>query len=233
MLSELPNQTGGLTKTQMRVLQLVGDGLETKEIAYKMKTSPKTIEYHRAALNRIFRFSGGSIHLARLAIAFGMSALCLMCMTARGQFLVVSNPAPVVQLAWNPSSDSMVVAYSVYYGVGSGQYTNVTRLGNVTNAEITLPARGVRFYFAVTASTSTGLESVFSNEVNYSPANPPAPPTQKPLTVLTVMKSTSPDGVFADAGMSWSDAPSDTASFYKLKIDRGVMLSLAPPPVPK
>jgi len=225
---------GGLTKTQMRVLKLVGDGLGTKEIAYKMKISPKTCEYHRAALNRIFGFAGGSIHLARIAIAFGLSSLCLMCMAAGAQqpFLVVSNPAPVVQLAWNPSTASGVTNYTVYFGVGSGQYTNKTLVGNVTNAAITLPARGVTFYFAATA-TSGGLESLFSNEVNYTPPNPPAPPTQKPLTVLTVMKSTAPDGVFADSGMNWSGTPDQPMAYYKLRIDRGIMLSVIQPPAPK
>ena len=224
----------GLSKQQIRVLKLTGDALNTKEIAMKMKLSHKSVEYHRSKLYQIFPKFQSPIKLARLAIASGLSSLCLMCMAAGAQqpFLVVSNPAPVVQLAWNPSTASGVTNYTVYFGVGSGQYTNKTLVGSITNAAITLPARGVTFYFAATA-TAGGLESLFSNEVNYTPPNPPAPPTQKPLTVLTVMKSTAPDGVFADAGMSWSDVPSDTASFYRLKIDRGVMPSLAQPPVPK
>lgn len=148
-------------------------------------------------------------------------------------FLVVSNPAPTVQLAWNPSTGTGISTYKAYYGVGSGQYTNVANVGNVTNATITLPARGVTYFFAVTAVDSFGLESFFSNEVSFTPRNPPPPPTQKPLTVLTVMKSTAPDGVFADAGMNWSETPDQPQTYYKLKIDRGIALATTAPPMPK
>lgn len=151
---------------------------------------------------------------------------------AQTPFLVVSNPSPSVQLAWNPTTTPGATNYTVYYGVGSGQYTNKVAVGIVTNSTVILPARGVTYFFAVTVQVG-GLESQFSNEVNFTPANPPAPPTQKPLTVITVMKSTTPTGVFVDSGMNWSDTPDQPQTYYKLRIDRGVMLSLATPPSPK
>lgn len=117
--------------------------------------------------------------------------------------------------------------------MGSGQYTNKAPVGLSTNTTVVLPARGVTFFFAVTAVENHGLESVFSNEVNYTPPNPPAAPTMKPLVVLTVQSSPTPNGVFADSGMNWSQSPDLPQTFYKLKIDRGVMLSLASPPMPK
>lgn len=231
----VPKAVGDLTPKQLAVLKGIGDGLNVKEIAYNMKITDKGVEHHRACLNRIFKTKFSSVRLARIAIAFGLSSLCMMCIAAAAQtpFLVVSNPSPSVQLAWNPSPGTGISFYRAYYGVGSGQYTNVTTLGNVTNTTIVLPARGVTYFFAVTAVDSGGLESPFSNEVSYSPRNPPPPPTQKPLTVITVMKSTSPTGVFADAGMNWSDTPDQPQTYYKLKIDRGVMLSLTAPPAPK
>ena len=78
--------------------------------------------------------------------------------------------------------------------MGSQRYTNSTIIGNQTNASITLPARGVTYYFAVTCTDNRGLESAFSNEVNYTPPAPPAPPTQKPLVVLVVQNAPSPQG---------------------------------------
>lgn len=226
----------GLTKKQMTVLKLIGDGLCTKEIAYKMNVSHKTVEGARARLVSIFPKLNSQVKLARLAIAFGLSTLCLFCMatvSAAQPFLVVSNPAPQVQLAWNPSTSTGISFYNLYWGTSSGQYTNVVNVGNVTNVTVTLPTRGVMFVYAVTAVDSHGLQSPFSNEVNYTAPNPPSPPQQKPLTVITVMKAPTPTGVFIDSGMNWSESPDQPQTYYKLKIDRGVMLSLATPPSPK
>ena len=226
-----PPPPTGLTRKQIEVLRLIGYGHCTKEIAHKMKTSEKTAHFHRLNLFRIFNVNS-PIKLARIAIGFGLSTLCLMCCCAGAQpILVVSNPSPVVQLAWNPSSGAS--AYSVYYGVGSGQYTNRTVIGSGTNATITLPARGIAFYFAVTAVGATGLESGFSNEITYTAPSPPAPPTQRPLTIITVLKSSTPSGVFADAGMNWSDVPDQPQAYYKLRIDKGIALSTSQPPMPR
>lgn len=224
----------GLTKQQIAVLKGIGDGLSTSEIADKMKLSPKSVEGYRLDLNAIFKSEHNSVKLARIAIAFGLSSLCMTCMAAAAQpFLVVSNPSPVVQLAWSPSvGSSTITNYNVVYGVGSGQYTNRTAVGLATNTTVTLPSRGVTFFFAVTAVENHGLESPFSNEVNYTPPNPPSAPTMKPLVVLTVMKSPSPTGVFADSGMNWSESPDQPQTYYKLKIDKGMMLSTATPPMP-
>lgn len=228
----------GLSKQQIAVLKGIGDGLSTKEIAECLGISEKTVYYHRMKMNQLLRYEHSASGLTRLALAFGLSTLCLMfCFVPRSAaaqpFLVVSNPAPQVQLAWNAPASGTVSFYNIYFGVGSGQYTNKVSVGNLTNATITLPARGVTFFFAVTDVESHGLESAFSNEVNYTAPNPLAPPTQKPLTVITVLKSTSPTGVFADSGMTWSDTPDQPQTYYKLKIDRGIMLSAASPPMPK
>jgi hypothetical protein len=222
-----------LTKRQIAVLAAIGDGFATKEIAAIMKTSPKTVERHRANLYRIFPALATGVKLARLAIGFGLSSLCLMCVAAAAQpFLVVSNPPPQVQLAWSPPTTGVPSFYNVYWGTSSGQYTNALNVGNVTNVTLTVPTRGVMFVYAVTAVDSHGLQSIFSNEVSYTAPNPPGPPTQKPLTVITVMKSTTPTGIFADAGMNWSDTPTQPQVYYKLKIDHGIMLSAATPPLP-
>lgn len=223
----------GLSKQQISVLKGIGDGLCTKELSDKLKKSEKAVEYHRMRLMQIFPKLDNQVKLARLAIAFGISSLCFVCMAAAAQpFLVVSNPAPVVQLAWNPSTSTGVSFYNLYWGTSSGQYTNVVNVGNVTNVTVTLPTRGVMFVYAVTAVDSHGLQSPFSNEVNYTAPNPPSPPQQKPLTVITVMKAPTPTGVFVDSGMNWSESPDQPQTYYKLKIDKGIMLSAAAPPMP-
>lgn len=79
-----------------------------------------------------------------------------------------STNAPQVTLGWNRSVGTNIAGYNIYYGVASGTYTNVTPVGNVTNATITLPARGVTYYFAATAVNTLNLESVYSNEINWT-----------------------------------------------------------------
>ena len=74
-------------------------------------------------------------------------------------------PPPSVTLAWNPSVPSTGVAgYSIYYGVRSGNYTNLVDAGLATNGVVSNLVVGTTYYFATTAHTSTGLESDFSNE---------------------------------------------------------------------
>lgn len=101
----------------------------------------------------------------------------LLPMLSQAQFLQPSNNPPAsIQLAWDASSSPDVGSYNVYYGVGSGQYTNkVTSVGTNLTVTITL-LRGASYYFAATAVSTNGLESDFSNEINYRPANKPVPP---------------------------------------------------------
>ena len=72
-----------------------------------------------------------------------------------------------VTLAWNPSTDPLVVGYNVYYGGASGAYTNEISAGNATNVIISGLVEGATYYFAATAYSSSGLESLFSSEVSY------------------------------------------------------------------
>lgn len=108
----------------------------------------------------------------------GVADLC------NGQ-LVTRQDAPPgsVGLAWDPSPSAEVVGYNIYYGVGSGVYTNVVKLGNVTNATVSGLVRGVTYFFAATAVARDGLESEFSNEVSYTAPRPPAPPVLRVVAI--------------------------------------------------
>lgn len=83
-----------------------------------------------------------------------------------------------VALAWNPDPVSGLVGYNLYQGTASGSYTNQIAVGLNTNATVAGLAYGVKYFFAVTAFTRDGLESPYSNEINYTPAAvpPPTPP---------------------------------------------------------
>ena len=73
----------------------------------------------------------------------------------------------IVSLSWDPSPDSTVVAYNLYYGTNSGIYPNVINLNTVTNITVSGLQIGVTYYFAVTAVDTNTYESTFSNEVSY------------------------------------------------------------------
>ena len=73
-----------------------------------------------------------------------------------------------VTLTWNPSTDSNVTGYRIYYGVASHRYTNMVHVGKATNATISGLVEGATYYFAATAYSILGLESDFSNEASYT-----------------------------------------------------------------
>lgn len=72
-----------------------------------------------------------------------------------------------VTLAWDASPSAEVNGYNIYVGGASGVYTNYTSVGNVTNATLGGLVDGRTYFFAATAISTNGLESVFSNEVEY------------------------------------------------------------------
>lgn len=90
-----------------------------------------------------------------------------------------------VSLAWNPDATPGLVGYNLYQGAASGSYTNMITVGLQTNATVSGLAFGVKYYFAVTAVTSVGLESPYSNEINYTPATNPPPTNPPPALVLS------------------------------------------------
>jgi hypothetical protein len=141
-------------------------------------------------------------------------------------FLSVTNSTWVV-LGWTPSPDPAVNGYNIYCGVASGKYTNLVHFGNVTNATISLPGRGVTYYFACTATEDWpgGDEAVFSNEASYFAKPLPNPVTLNPVTKLVVQKKNLlEDFMWADTDMEWIIAPEDK-TFYRLAIET------RPPPV--
>ncbi len=70
-------------------------------------------------------------------------------------------------MAWQPSADTNVVGYNVYYGLASGNYSTKVSLLNVTSTTILGLVEGKTYYFVVTAYNAAHLESLPSNEVSY------------------------------------------------------------------
>lgn len=80
----------------------------------------------------------------------------------------ISGPSNGVALAWDPSPDSSVTGYRIYFGPTSGNYTDSVAVGNVTTHSVPGRAGGVTCFIAITAYDANGLESTFSNEIGYT-----------------------------------------------------------------
>lgn len=107
----------------------------------------------------------------------------LPALASSAQLVARTNIQAQVTLAWTPSSSSGLSGYNMYQGGSSGAYTNVSFVAgaNTTSVTLTNLVRGSLTFYAVTAVSTNGLESVYSNEVNYqSPALPVAPVLAQP-----------------------------------------------------
>ena len=93
-----------------------------------------------------------------------------------------------VTLGWDASADPTVTGYKVYYGPASGGYTNAVSFGKTTNGIVPGLVEGQTYYFAATATNSSGLESDFSTEISYVVPVPTtnAPPTLNAIANMTI-----------------------------------------------
>ena len=99
--------------------------------------------------------------------------------------LAATAQAAVVRLTfeWDANTESYLGGYALHRGNQTGgPYTEIADVGNVTEytQEITIAA-GEIAYFVLTAYSTTGRESGYSNEVSFFlPTDPnpaPAPPS--------------------------------------------------------
>ncbi len=96
--------------------------------------------------------------------------------------LTATPDSQFVKLSWSHSISPDVIAYKVYRSKTSGSGYNLIAQVE-TNAYIdTSVQKGALSYYVVSAITSDGRESKYSNEVASAPGVPPKPPSN--LTVL-------------------------------------------------
>jgi len=84
-------------------------------------------------------------------------------------------PYQPLRFSWDKSVGA--VAYRLYYGTNSGQYSNSISVGDTNIADVPNPIGGTTNYFVVTALNPAGIESGPSVElaVSLDWPIPPAP----------------------------------------------------------
>ncbi|HWQ91074.1 MAG TPA: Ig-like domain-containing protein, partial [Clostridia bacterium] len=130
-----------------------------------------------------------------------------------------------VTLAWDPSPDTNVVGYHVYYGVASGEYTNKVSAGNALTLRVEGLTPSSTYYFAATAHTETDVESDYSAEV--SAYIEPSLSNSAP-TALAATLATAEDQALA-LTLAGTDADLDPLAFQVVSSPTHGTLTGAPP----
>lgn len=95
--------------------------------------------------------------------------LNLICCSALALFIQLpAHACQSVTLSWDPSSDTNVAGFKIYYGTTSQNYPNVVVAGNTNSVTITGLKAGTTYYFAATSYNAAGTESALSNEASYA-----------------------------------------------------------------
>ena len=105
--------------------------------------------------------------------------------TGGGIFSLGISDDASVGFSWRANPESDVAGYRLYVGTASRVYAAYVDVGNVTQFRLTDLIRGMRYYFALTAYDSSGLESGFTPEVSSQIPLTPPPVPQVTETVIT------------------------------------------------
>ena len=105
-----------------------------------------------------------------LANGLRLAAVCVSLFLSPVATSLADNllPTASLTLAWDASASTNVMNYKIYYGTNSGSYPQVVSAGQATQTTIAGFTPGTTYYFAATASDSTGLESAFSTEISFT-----------------------------------------------------------------
>jgi fibronectin type 3 domain-containing protein len=126
-----------------------------------------------------------------------------------------------VTLAWDPNPETDLAGYRVYYGTASRSYSQTNSAGNVTTNVVGGLATGITYYFAVTAYNTSGLESDFSNEVNYTPSLSSNSP---PVISLTTLVNSQKETVTPIAGVQLNDPDAGSGNMsMNVSVTRGTL----------
>lgn len=91
--------------------------------------------------------------------------------------------AAQIKLAWDPSTESDLAGYKIYYGTSTKSYGGSVDVGNMTAFTLTGLTQGQTYYIAITASNALNSESGYSSEVSGVATDPTPPVSETPPTI--------------------------------------------------
>ena len=157
------------------------------------------------------RYQNLDKRLQILANGLGLGAVCfLLCFSPAATSLAAdAGPTATLTLSWNPSTSTNVANYKIYYGMTSGNYTQVVSAGQVPQTTITGLTSGTTYFLAATASDDAGLESSYSNEIAF--VVPAGRPDQS-LPELSLLRSSTKSVLrwstnYSGFTLQWSSSP--------------------------
>jgi hypothetical protein len=126
-----------------------------------------------------------------------------------------------ITLTWNPSVSTNIAGYDIYYGTASGVYNQVDYVTGSTSVTITNLVQGTTYYFTGTAVNTSGIQSQFSDQIEYTIPNPFAAallPVASPIGGLFALTINGVTGgtyvVQASTNLvSWTCVETNTAPF--------------------
>jgi hypothetical protein len=109
-----------------------------------------------------------SLFFFSILLAFAYPSSTAYAQTHKIFLPFVANSKTIdITLAWDFNTEPDLAGYKLYFGNSSRNYTQVIDVGMTDQFTIKDLIEGTVFFFALTAYNQKGVESSFSNEVQY------------------------------------------------------------------
>jgi hypothetical protein len=133
-------------------------------------------------------------------------------------------PLAAAVLEWDAPAEPSLAGFKIYIGSTSRDYERVLDVGLQTRVSLTNMDAGITYFLSATAYNTNGIESSFSEEVQYTPAVDGVNSIKLPY-YFTI--STNPALRFsAEAGQRWWIVSSTDLNIWK-QVDSGEMETAA------
>lgn len=152
------------------------------------------MKYNSNEINNEFGLPSQARRLV-VAVVLGILALCHQALAAS------------VNLTWNPSADTNVTGYVLYYGTTSGTYTNSVAAGSGTNFVMSGLTAGTTYYFNAVSVDANGDESTYAGETFYAVPAAVVAPSASMISVSAVTSTS--------VTLSWAANTNSAVSGYE------------------
>lgn len=150
-----------------------------------------------------------------------MKTICILILL----FCAVLSDAASITVAWDPpTSTNVIVGYRVFYRTSTNIAYGPFQITGGLQHTITNLAAGTNYFIVVAAVDSSGLQSVYSEQVESTTPTPnvPNPPTNLRVITNSLQSSLSTDGPWMTVASSTYDVPTNETKFYRTRLDWGI-----------